>query len=295
MELEDQLEAGLEVGKEVSETVTGTFDSLAQRLFGGLSLSRLLASVVVLLLCLLMTRMILRLMRRGAKRSRLNETLQLFLRRLLKVFLVSLSVMIAASTLGVDVTSLVAVLGVASLAVSLAVQGTLSNLVGGVMLLTAKPFDVGDFIECGAVSGTVRAVGLFYTDISTYDNRQIHVPNSTIAESTIINYSAEPKRMVEITVTASYDSRMEAVKQALYDAAQTAPGLLPNEPVLTAVSGYNASDISYLLRLWVQTPRFFDAKLAVTEQIKVIFDQRGLEMSYPHLNVHLDQGTVSSR
>ena len=130
------------MGKEVGETVTGTFDSLAQRLFGGLSLSRLLASVVVLLLCLLMTQMILRLMRRGARRSRLNETLQLFLRRLLKVFLVSLSVMIAASTLGVDVTSLVAVLGVASLAVSLAVQGTLSNLVGGVMLLGAAAFIV---------------------------------------------------------------------------------------------------------------------------------------------------------
>lgn len=289
MEIENQLEAGLEVGKEVGETVTGTFGSLGQRLFGDFSLSRLLASVIVLLLCLLATRLILQLLRRGAKRSRLNETLQLFLRRLLKVFLVSLSVMIAASTLGVDVTSLVAVLGVASLAVSLALQETLSNLVGGVMLLTAKPFDVGNFVECGAVSGTVRSVGLFYTDIVTYDNRQIHVPNSTVSNSTIINYSAEPKRMVEISVSASYDSSIEAVKQALYDAAQAAPGLLPDEPVLAVVSDYRASDIGYLLRLWVETPRFFEAKNAVTEQIKVLFDQRGLEMSYPHLNVHLDR------
>lgn len=286
--METQVETTVDTGKVITSTIADTFHSIGEWLFGSLSLGKVIAAAVVLLVCLLSARLILTAVRRGTKRSQLDATLQLFLMRLLKAFLLTLSVMIAASTLGVNVTSLVAVLGVASLAVSLALQGTLSNLVGGVMLLTAKPFALGDFIECGSISGTVKEIGLFYTDIATYDNKQIHIPNSTVSSSVIINYTAAPKRIVEIIVSASYDSDMYAVKEALRDAAGTAPGLLPEEPIVAVVNNYRANDIEYMLRFWVASQVYFDAKFAATEQIKVLFDERGIRMSYPHLNVHLD-------
>lgn len=287
--LEESLEAGREVGQEVAGTLSDTASQLKSQLLGGLSLGRLLAAVIVLLLCLLVTRLVLGAVRRGAKRSRLDDTLRGFLVRLLKAFLLMLSVLIAASTLGVDVSSLVAVLGVASLAISLALQGTLSNLVGGVMLLTARPFTLGDFVQIGEHSGTVKAVGLFYTTITTYDNKQIHIPNSTVSGSVITNFTVEPKRLLELTVSASYDSPVEEVKAALREVAEATPGRLPEEAIVAAVNRYDASDINYLLRLWVDSPRFFEAKFYATEQIKAAFDRRGIGMSYPHLNVHLDR------
>ena len=281
-----------EVGSSLEEVSSGLSSSLGhlrEWIFGGLALGKLVAAALILLGCLLASKAILRLVRRGAARSRLDGTLQTFLLRLLKVFLVALSAMIAAQTLGIDVTSLVAVLGVASLAISLALQGTLSILVGGVMLLTAKPFSLGDFIECGTYSGTVQAIGLFYTTLMTYDNKEIFMPNSTLSGSTIVNYSAAPKRLVEITVSAAYECGAEQVKAALREAIAGAPGLLPDEPITTVVSSYNPSDISYLLRCWVESSSYFAAKFAITDKIKLEFERRSIVFSYPHLNVHLNQ------
>lgn len=272
---------------EVTSSVNQTMEGVWSWLFGSLSLSKLIAAIVILLICLLASRMLLSMVRKGTAKSRLDVTLQRFLLQLLKVFLVALSVMISAQTLGINVTSLVAVLGVSSLAISLALQGTLSNLVGGVMLLTARPFTQGDFIECGSYSGTVQAIGLFYTTIRTYDNRNIFLPNSTLSGSTIVNYSTEPKRLVEIKVSASYDSPVDTVKTALRAAIVGAPGLLEEEPVLTVVDAYNASDIGYLLRCWVKSESYFAAKYAIMEQIKTEFDHRGVVFTYPHVTVHM--------
>ena len=285
-QVKDEIE---EVGQSVNSSVTGTFKGLADRLFGDLSLGTLLAAAITLLICLAATTLILKAVKRSAKRSRMNEAARGFLYRLLKVFLIALSILVAASTLGINVTSLVTVVGVASLAISLALQSTLSNLVGGVVLLTARSFQVGDMIQNGGVMGTVTSIGLFYTDIRTLDNTLVHIPNNTVCSNTIQNLSAEPKRRVEIQVTASYDSNIAAVKQALMDAVEGAPGLLADESVMAAVDSYNPNDIGYILRFWVETSQYFDARFAVMERIKPVFDERGLEMSYPHMNVHLDR------
>ena len=273
-----------EVVVSVNETLTG----LKEWVFGSLTLGKIIAAVVILLICLLASRVILSMVRKCSSKSNLDETLQRFLLRLLKVFLIALSVMIAAQTLGINVTSLVAVLGVSSLAISLALQGTLSNLVGGVMLLTARPFVLGDFIECGSYSGTVRAIGLFYTTIMTYDNKEIFMPNSTLSSSTIVNYSAETKRMVELTVSASYAHQVEDVKAALREAIDGAPGLLSEEAVLVAVASYNPSDISYMLRCWVKSGDYFAAKFAIMDKIQSVYAARGITFTYPHVNVHMD-------
>jgi len=274
---------------EVTNSVTQTLTNLKDWVFGSLTLGKVIAAVVILLVCLLATRVILSAVRKGASKSRLDATLQRFLLRLLKVFLIALSVMIAAQTLGINVTSLVAVLGVSSLAISLALQGTLSNLVGGVMLLTARPFVLGDFIECGSYSGSVKAIGLFYTTITTYDNKEIFMPNSTLSSSTIVNYTAETKRIVEITVSASYEHSVEDVKAALRDAIDGAPGLLSDEPILVVVAAYNPSDISYMLRCWAKSENYFDAKFAITDKIQSSFAAHGIRFTYPHVNVHMDR------
>lgn len=184
-------------------------------------------------------------------------------------------------------TSLVALLSVLGLAVSLAVQGTLSNLAGGIMLLTARPFAAGNFVEAGGVSGVVREVGLVYTKLVTMDNKVVYVPNGDISAKTIINYTAEKKRRVELTFSASYDAPIEKVKQAVGRAMEEHSLVLQNEEKMIRVSSYGDSAIEYLMRCWCATGDYWTVYFDLNEAIKAELDKNGLEMSYPHVNVHM--------
>ena len=260
-----------------------------QSFFSSLTLSKVLPAIATFLVCLIVIKFLLRGFEKMLAKSRIEKSLHGFLRTLTRIGLYSLMILITAGQLGIEVTSLVAVFSVAALAISLAVQGALSNLASGIVLLSSHPFKVGDFVELDSISGTVTEIGLTYTKIATSDNKVIFAPNSELTATKIINYTAEGKRRVDINVTASYDCDVDAVKAALYRSAEAVEPLLPDPAPVVYITAYQDSNIQYSLRVWVETPNYWTVYYALLEQVKRDFDARGIEMTYPHLNVHLDQ------
>lgn len=253
----------------------------------GLTVSKILSALILLVVCLIAVKLLLKATDRMLRRTTLDRSLQTFLKTAVKIVLLFLTVLVVAGSLGVSVTSLIAVLSVAGLAVSLAIQNSLSNVAGGLQLLTSHPFKMGDYVEVGGTTGTVAEVGVFYTKIKTSDNKLIQFPNSQIAGEKIINYTAEPERRVDLTFTASYDAPIETVKQAITQVMGTHPLTLATPEPSVRVSNYGDSAIEYTMRVWCATEDYWTVYYDMKEQVKAAFDQAGVEMTYPHLNVHV--------
>ncbi len=250
-----------------------------------LTLEKILYTLVLFLVCCLLIKLLMRATSRILERSRLDKRLHTAIRSAVKAVLVFVAVIVLAEAIGINTSSLLAILSVAGLAVSLSIQDSLSNLASAIMILTAKPFKISDFIEVKGKSGTVEQTGIIYTTILTPDNQRIHIPNSQITSNEITNLTAVGRRRVEINISASYDAPVEAVKAALLQAAAH-PKLLPDEPVFARVSKYADSAVEYTLRFWTKPEDFWDTYYDVLEACKRAFDDAGIEMTYPHLNVH---------
>lgn len=252
-----------------------------------LTLDRVLPAVILLVVGLLVIKAILKFADRSLSKSKLEKAAAGLIRSLTKVVLYLLLGVMVADRLSIDVTGVVALASVASLAVSLAFQDMLSNVIGGFTLLSNHPFKSGDFVEVAGQSGTVETIDITYTKLITPDQKVISIPNSSVVASQITNYSTEPTRRVDFAVSASYDAPISTVKQALLDAARV-DDVLDDPAPFAAVEQYGDSAISYVLRVWAPSDRYWDVKFAINENIKVKFDQAGVEMTYPHLNVHLN-------
>jgi len=252
-----------------------------------ISLTLIIKVLFTILVCLVAVKVITNILGRMLSKSRLEHTLSNFIGSILKVVLYFIAILIVLSTLGVDVTSLVALLSVAGLAVSLALQNTLSNLAGGIQLLVTKPFVAGDFVEAGANSGKVEQVGLAYTTLITADNKVVHVPNSDIAADRIINYNVRGTRRVELKVTASYDAPIQTVKDAI-GRLIAADGRIHADPApFVRVSNYGSSSIEYTIRVWCEAGDYWGVYFDLMDAMKPAFDAAGVEMTYDHLNVHV--------
>ena len=221
------------------------------------------------------------------KSKHLDPSLKTFFASAVNVLLWAVAVMIIASALGVNITSLVAILSVASVALSLALQGLLSNIFSGITLLASRPIAVGNFVEIGGQSGTVRSIGLFYTCLATTDNKIIYVPNGDITGSKIINYSAEPLRRVDLAICTSYDCTTEAVRSAISGAIAKTDKTVAEPAPFIALAAYNASNIEYTVRVWCKTEDYWDVYFGLNENIRESFRDNGIEMTYEHLNVHV--------
>lgn len=252
-----------------------------------ISLSLIIKVLFTVVVSLIAVKIIANLISRMLGKSRLEHTLSNFISSICKVVLYFIAILIVLSTLGVDVTSLVALLSVAGLAVSLALQSTLSNLAGGIQLLVTKPFVAGNFVEAGANSGTVYEVGLAYTTLITPDNKVIHVPNSDIAAARIVNYNGRDTRRVDITVTASYGTPIQTVKDAVVKLAAADSRVLTDPAPFVRVSNYGSSSIEYTIRVWCKAGDYWDVYFDLMDNMKPAFDAAGVEMTYDHLNVHV--------
>lgn len=252
------------------------------------SLRQLAASALLLVVCIVLIRLILRAADKLSERSRIDRTLFGFLRSVIKIVLLFVTIMLVAGSLGINTSSLLAILSIAGLAVSLSIQNVLSNIASAVMILSAKPFRAGDYIVTGGQEGTVLSIGAIYTNIATFDNQIIHIPNSQITSGSITNRTAAARRRVDISVSASYDDAIPTVRQALLQAAQHEK-ILPGEPVQAFVTGYGDNAIEYSLRFWVRPEDYWTVYFFVLENIKTCFDDAGVSMTYPHLNVHFDR------
>lgn len=277
-------EAASAVGAALEDGTASTV-GFFQKIFGGFSWTKLISAAILLVVCGVLIKLILKATDRMLGRSRLDKAVHPFIRTIVKLVLLFTAIMLIAGTLGVDTSSLLALLSVAGLAVSLALQNVLSNMASAVILLTTKPFQIGHFIEMGSVSGTVVKIGAICTDILTLNNQLVHVPNSEITGSTVTNYTASDKRRLEYKITASYDAPVEDVKAALLRAAEHPLRMQEMQPI-ARVNGYGESAIEYVLFLWIRPKDYMDVYYDVLENVKREFDAAGIEMTYPHINVH---------
>lgn len=277
-------EAASAVGAALEDGTASTV-GFFQKIFGGFSWTKLISAAILLVVCGVLIKLILKATDRMLGRSRLDKAVHPFIRTIVKLVLLFTAIMLIAGTLGVDTSSLLALLSVAGLAVSLALQNVLSNMASAVILLTTKPFQIGHFIEMGSVSGTVVKIGAICTDILTLNNQLVHVPNSEITGSTVTNYTASDKRRLEYRITASYDAPVEDVKAALLRAAEHPLRMQDMQPI-ARVNGYGESAIEYVLFLWIRPKDYMDVYYDVLENVKREFDAAGIEMTYPHINVH---------
>ena len=278
-------EAASAVGAALEDGTASTV-GFFQKIFGGFSWTKLISAAILLVVCGVLIKLILKATDRMLGRSRLDKAVHPFIRTIIKLVLLFTAIMLIAGTLGVDTSSLLALLSVAGLAVSLALQNVLSNMASAVILLTTKPFQIGHFIEMGSVSGTVVKIGAICTDILTLNNQLVHVPNSEITGSTVTNYTASDKRRLEYRITASYDAPVEDVKAALLRAAEHPLRMQDMQPI-ARVNGYGDSAIEYVLYLWIRPKDYMDVYYDVMEAVKGEFDAASIEMTYPHINVHI--------
>ena len=254
-----------------------------------LSMATILPAVILLVIGILAIRVLMKLVDKSLSRTKLEKAATSLIRSLLKVVLYVLLGLMVASKLGIDVTGIVALASVASLALSLSLQDALSNVIGGFTLLSNHPFHSGDFVEIAGQAGTVQTIDITYTKLTTADNKTISIPNSAVVASQIVNYSTSGTRRVDINVSASYDAPIETVKAALLEAAKIDAVLDTPAAPFAAVLNYGDSAINYTLRVWTPAAEYWNAYFTITENIKAEFDKAGVQMTYPHLNVHLDK------
>ena len=255
---------------------------------GRYALVRLLPALILLVIGLLVLRIILQLASRLLSRTKLEKAAHALILSVVRIASYILLFLIIASYLGIDVTSIVALASVLTLAVSLAVQNALANVFGGFTLLCTHPFATGDFVEIAGQSGTVREIGLTYTKLATADNKLVSVPNSAVTAAQIINYTALGCRRVEIEVSAAYTAPVEQVLEALKKAADV-PGVHLDPAPNAVVMAYGDSAIGYKLFLWCDSADYWTCHFAATQKVQEVFSQMGIEMTYPHLNVHIDK------
>ncbi len=252
------------------------------------TMSRVLAAVVVLVIGILAARIITALVKKTLERSNLEKAAHSLISSLVRVVLYLLLGLMVASSLGIDVTGVVALASVLSLAVSLSVQDALTNIIGGFTLLYTKPFVSGDYVEIAGQAGTVQEIGLSYTRLTTPDNKLISLPNSSVVASQIVNYSTTGTRRVEVSVCTSFDTPTQKVMDALVLAGTVDNVLLDPAPE-AVISEYGESGIRYSLRVWVKTENYWEVYFTINQKLKKVFDEQGITMTYPHLNVHLDK------
>lgn len=248
-----------------------------------------LTGLAVLVLGLVAVRLILRVVEKGLKASHIPATLHAMIRTLLRILLNLVVFLSAANAIGIPVTSFITLLGLAGLAVSLALQGVLGNLAGGFIILGSHPFEVGHFIEHDSVTGTVREIRMLHTRLETPDGRMVYVPNSSLSGDRIINYSETGRRRVEISVSASYNNTPDQVRAAVLDAAARTEGVLSSPAPVVFLDGYGDSDIRYILWVWVESANFLSVRQSLNERMYSAFASHNVEMTYPHLNVHMKQ------
>ena len=247
-------------------------------------------SALLLAVCLAVMAVLLRLTTRLFQKTKLDSGVQGFLRSALKVALWILTLLIVADSLGIPVNSIIAILSVATLALSLSLQNILTNVFSGISRLISRPFVAGDFVEIGGVSGTVKELTIMRTSLDAPDNRLILIPNADVAAAKITNFSTEPLRRVDLQFTASYDAPTELVKQALLEVIRADSRVKTDPAPFVALSGYNANDIAYTIRCWVDNPDYWPVHFALNEAVREAFARHGIEFSYPHTVVHIDKG-----
>lgn len=248
---------------------------------------KVLAAVITLIIGLWVIGIITRAVSKGMEKRNVDASLRPFLKSLLSAILKIMLFISVIGMVGIEATSFVAVLGAAGLAVGLALQGTLQNFAGGVIILLLKPFKVGDWIDTGSYAGTVNAIQIFNTFLKTPDNKTIIIPNGSLANSAITNFSTEPRRRVDFTFGVAYGDSTEKTRATLMQLINADERILQDPEPFIALSELADSSVNFVVRVWVEGADYWAVKFDMNEKVYNKFNEVGLNIPFPQMDVHL--------
>ena len=260
--------------------------AMLNELIGKISIEKLITAVVLFVLLIVISRVAAGIFKKVMSKTRMTESVSRFVNQVIKFVLYFISILIVCDFIGIPVTSLVALFSLFGLAISLSVQSLLGNLMSGISILMLKPFDIGDCIETDVV-GTVKNIGLFYTEIVTVDNKKIYIPNEKVIANRLINYTSEGTRRLDLVFNAGYDCDTEAVKAALKEAVDSVPQIIKTKEPVIGISEFGDSAIMYSVCVWVEAKDFVTAKLELMDAVWDSYKKNGISMAYNRLEVEM--------
>ncbi|MBR3272182.1 MAG: mechanosensitive ion channel family protein [Clostridia bacterium] len=278
------LNEGLTWGEELSEGIASQFGNG----IAGIAM-KIVAALVILIVGLLLVKLVLKIVKKGKAFGKLAPEVQTFTLSAIKVLGYVLVVLLAVATVGVPTASIIAVLGSCGLAVGLALQGSLANLAGGIMLLLFRPFHVGDYINDGGNEGTVKEITLFYTKIATADNLQVTLPNAALSNAAIKNFSVNDIRRLDIDVTLSPAADTEKVRELLLDCAKDNKLVLDDPKPEALVTVTDSGLPTFKLRTWFKSANYWDVYFSLNEAVRHTLDKNGLPLAHAQVDVHTDK------
>lgn len=250
---------------------------------------RLIGALLLIILGFKLSNWLIKKLRNNKKLGHIDAGARSFLFSFIAIAIKILLVISAAAIIGIPMTSMIAVLGSAGLAIGLALQGSLSNLAGGLMILIFTPFHVGDYITSGSVSGTVESISILYTKLITPDNCSITVPNSMLSNDVVTNYSSENTRRVDLTFSVGYNSNSEQVRSLLLDMAAKDERVMQDPAPVVFMTAHGDSSLQFSLRVWCAGSDYWSVKFDFTEKAKKLFDENGIQIPFPQMDVHITQ------
>ena len=266
-----------------SELKTGLFQGFISTVLS------VLAALLILFVGLKLIRWLVSHFKKSRAAKRLDPTVLSFLVSVLNIGAILLLAVLIASVVGVSSASIVAVLGSVSLAIGLALQGSLANFAGGVMILLFKPFVIGDYIELktGEV-GTVTDISIFYTTLLTVDNRRLVIPNGAVSNASVTNYTAMPQRRVDLEFSVAYDSDAALVKRLILETAAQDPRIQKDPAPFARMTRMDASALVFTFRGWCETGDYWEVYFDLCERVKAAFDANGVAIPFPQMDVHVN-------
>ena len=283
-------DATQEAVKQVNQLTQYVQDSIPGLITFGL---KVLAALVAFFIGRLVIRWILKIVRRSFERSGADKGVEQFVDSLLKYGLYALLVFSLISSLGFDTTSVAAVLASGGVAIGLALQGSLSNFAGGVLILLLKPFVVGDYIieDTNGKEGTVKEIQIFYTKLSTIDNKTIVIPNGMLTNNSITNATAKDERQLDLRVGISYDADIRQAKSVIENLLIKDECIIKNEQINVFVHELADNAVVLGIRAWVKNEEYWETRWRLLEEIKLLLDENGIEIPYPQMTVHMQKNT----
>jgi len=248
---------------------------------------KLIAAILILWLGLKLIKILVKSLRKGKLFSKIEKSLQSFLLSFISVGLKCILFISIASFLGIPMTSLITVLGSAAVAIGLALQGGLANLAGGVMILFFKPFQIGDYVDTHADSGTVADISLFYTTLQTVDNRVILLPNGSLVNNPIINYSKMTERRLDMVISVDYASDIDKVKEVITTTIANDERVIKEKDIFVRLTEMADSSLNFAVRVWVKTEDYWNVNFDLKENIKKALDKNRISIPFPQMDVHV--------
>lgn len=263
---------------EIWQKLAAFFDGMGNKIFW---------AIVVFIVGFILIKIAERVTRRLLNRTKVEPILYNFILMVIKIILIILLALTCLDMLGVKTTSLITALGAVGLAVSLALQNSLANLAGGVVLLFTKPFVAGDYVSIGDTEGTVKQISLIHTILNTLDNKRVYIPNGDISGSRITNFSVEPTRLLNLVFSIGYQDDIEKAKAVILQVLEKNPLALQDPPPLVRVCAHNSSTVDLTCRVWVNNPDYWTLNFDLYEEVKIAFDEAGIHIPFTQLDLHV--------